>query len=628
MDNLIQLLLKYYRSIFSSICIAILGLSNSTYAAVSGPSISSDGTYTITWTNTSGSCKSPYYRIKEYLNGSYQRTDYGYSRYGKYYYYSGKSDGTWKYHVFYRPCGTSSGAWLHAGSTEVIVDSYNNPPVITQGTSYSLSVDEDIKKSFTLNVTDQDSSSFSWSIKSQGSKGTASASGSGSSKSVSYTPNADISGSDSFVVQVSDGNKTDSITVNVSIKAVNDAPIIVEGATYALKVNEDSEGGHAFYAIDNDGNSFSWSVSWAGDHGTGSVVSDNAVGRVKYVPDPNYYGDDVFAIRVSDGHKTDFVNVHVTVLPVNDAPVISEGTSKSITVTEDIIKSFTLNATDIDSVTLNWSIKNQGTKGVASTSGSGTTKTINYSPNQNVSGSDSFVVQVSDGDKVDTININVAISSVNDAPIIVEGATYALTVNEDTEGGHAFYAIDNDSNSFSWSVSWAGDHGTGSVVSDNAVGRVKYVPDPNYYGDDVFAIRVSDGNKTDFVNVHVTVLPVNDAPVIAEGANLTMRVGKNTNKTFNLSATDIENNTLTWSIKKQGVRGVAAVSGTGYSKSVTYTANPNESGSDSFIVQVSDGDKTDTIAVNLSINSKVFRFIHSDLLGSPVAETDLNGDVQ
>ena len=51
---------------------------------------------------------------------------------------------------------------------------------------------------------------------------------------VGYTPNDNYNGSDSFVVQVSDGNGgTDTITVNVTVTAINDAPVITEGTSTA-----------------------------------------------------------------------------------------------------------------------------------------------------------------------------------------------------------------------------------------------------------------------------------------------------------------------------------------------------------------------------------------------------------
>jgi hypothetical protein len=81
--------------------------------------------------------------------------------------------------------------------------------------------------SLTLNATDANSSdTLSWSIKTAAAHGEASVSGAGNSKAISYTPDTDFSGSDSFEVQVSDGALTDSIVVNVTVELVNDAPVL------------------------------------------------------------------------------------------------------------------------------------------------------------------------------------------------------------------------------------------------------------------------------------------------------------------------------------------------------------------------------------------------------------------
>jgi hypothetical protein len=77
--------------------------------------------------------------------------------------------------------------------------------------------------SLTLHASDEDDDTLIWSISSPASNGTATASGTGTTKSIGYTPNDDYSGADSFKVQVSDGLETDTITVNVTVSAVNDA---------------------------------------------------------------------------------------------------------------------------------------------------------------------------------------------------------------------------------------------------------------------------------------------------------------------------------------------------------------------------------------------------------------------
>src|SRR6185369_17597840 len=108
----------------------------------------------------------------------------------------------------------------------ITVVAVNDPPVITEGDSTTVNMSEDGSPtpfSLTLHATDVDSGTLTWSITSAASHGTATASGTGLSKAIGYTPNANYNGTDSFVVQVSDGSGgTDTITVNVNIAAVND----------------------------------------------------------------------------------------------------------------------------------------------------------------------------------------------------------------------------------------------------------------------------------------------------------------------------------------------------------------------------------------------------------------------
>ena len=156
----------------------------------------------------------------------------------------------------------------------------NINPVITEGASTSVNMDEDGSPtafSLTLNATDDDDDILTWSVNSAATNGTATASGTGTSKAISYTPTTDYNGSDSFVVQVADGNGgTDTITVNVTIAAVNDAPVI--SGTPSISVNEDTAYSFTPTADDVDmGDTLTFSIanqpSWANfDTGTGALT--------------------------------------------------------------------------------------------------------------------------------------------------------------------------------------------------------------------------------------------------------------------------------------------------------------------------------------------------------------------
>jgi hypothetical protein len=108
----------------------------------------------------------------------------------------------------------------------------NATPVITEGASTGVTMSENSSPtpfSLTLHATDADvADTLTWSLSSPASHGAASAFGTGASKSIGYNPDLDYSGSDSFVVQVSDGKGgTDTITVNVTITPTSPAPFNV-----------------------------------------------------------------------------------------------------------------------------------------------------------------------------------------------------------------------------------------------------------------------------------------------------------------------------------------------------------------------------------------------------------------
>ena len=178
----------------------------------------------------------------------------------------------------------------------------------------------------TLHATDGDvGDTLTWSISTPASNGTASASGTGASQVIGYTPTANYNGSDSFVVQVSDGNGgTDTITVNVTIEAVNDAPIC---SSVILTTNEDVAGEATPDCTDVDtGDTLTYSIVDQGTNGDVSVVA----GKLSYTPDFNYNGPDTFTYKANDGTvDSNTATVNVTVTPVNDPPAVTNPGSQT-----------------------------------------------------------------------------------------------------------------------------------------------------------------------------------------------------------------------------------------------------------------------------------------------------------
>lgn len=106
----------------------------------------------------------------------------------------------------------------------------NAAPVIAQGTKISIATNEDVPYTVALNATDANNDPMTWDISRNPSKGSVELSdpyGIGASQAtIIYKPSLNISGTDSFVARVKDSKGVaDSITVSITIKAVNDPPV-------------------------------------------------------------------------------------------------------------------------------------------------------------------------------------------------------------------------------------------------------------------------------------------------------------------------------------------------------------------------------------------------------------------
>jgi VCBS repeat-containing protein len=479
-------------------------------------------------------------------------------------------------------------------SFTVTVSGVNDAPTITETTA-AITTDEDTSGTITLNATDIDGDTITWSVGSAAANGVATVSGTGLSQVVSYAPNADFNGTDSFVVRITDDSLTDTITVNVTVNAANDAPAITE-TTAAITTDEDTSGTVTLNATDIDGDTIKWSVGLAATNGVATVSGAGLSQVVSYAPNANFNGSDSFIVSITDGSLTDTITVDVTVNAANDAPVI---TSTAITsATEGEVYTYTATATDAENDTLIWSL----TTAPSGMNIDSATGVITWTPG-NGAISENVVVEVTDSVATTTQSFTITIGAVNDAPVITEGATAALSTDEDTAGTVTLNATDADSAILNWSVSSPASNGSATVTGSGLSKTVSYTPNANFNGTDSFVVTVSDGSASDTITVNVSVAPIADAPVITEGETSAQSTDEDTAKTFALNATDVDGSTITWIIGSAATNGTASVSGNGASNTVNYTPNTNFNGTDSFVVQVSDGALTDTITVTMTVNA-------------------------
>lgn len=158
----------------------------------------------------------------------------------------------------------------------------------------------------------------------------------GDDGSLTYTPDADFDGTDSFTYEIADGNGgTDTATVTVTVDPVNDVPVGTDDPDYTTA--EDTPltvVAPGVLANDSDVDDDPLTADLVDDVDDGTLVL-NPDGSFVYTPDPDFTGTDSFTYEVDDGFVNPAVRsttravdgpitVSIEITPVNDAPTAAD----------------------------------------------------------------------------------------------------------------------------------------------------------------------------------------------------------------------------------------------------------------------------------------------------------------
>ncbi len=242
----------------------------------------------------------------------------------------------------------------------------------------------------------------------------------------------------------------------IGIASINNKPVAIASASVqTAEVGESiSFSANASYDTDGSLTNYNWDLD------DGRTASGKNRSRSFSAPG-TYNVELVVTDNLGSTSAVDIVQVVVTAAS-NSAPVITEGDSVTVNMSQDsnpTAFSLKLHATDADGDAISWSIVSSASNGNSSlVSGTGTTKTVRYTPNTGFYGSDSFEVKASDsngGEDTVTVNVNVERAPIEVPPNyeidLSKSENGNMTISWPTEAG-VLYSIYQSSDLENWDL--------------------------------------------------------------------------------------------------------------------------------------------------------------------------------
>ncbi len=241
--------------------------------------------------------------------------------------------------------------------------------------------------------------------------------------SVTYTPNADFNGTDSFSYTVLSNGASESATVSVTINAVVDitSDSISTNEDQAITFNAITGTNGATPDTFESGGAAITSVN-PGSHGS---VGFQANGSITYTPNADFNGSDSFTYTVTSGGVTETAAVSVIINAVADITADTLTTNIGTPITANLITgtngatadSFEDGGRTLFNVT-------QGAHGSVTLQANGS---VTYTPNGSFVSTDSFTYTVISGGIAETATVSIVAIA---PPPAVSFSTDSVSVNE------------------------------------------------------------------------------------------------------------------------------------------------------------------------------------------------------
>jgi len=438
----------------------------------------------------------------------------------------------------------------------------------TPTTATSQTVQEDGSTTISLTATDPNGEAVTFAITTDPSNGTATLSGA----DVTYTPNANFYGTDSFAYTASNGTYTsDPVTITITVEGEDDGNPTTNDVS--ATTDEDTAVTLTLDATEIDGDNYSFSIISQPSNGTLGSINGN---QVEYTPNQDWNGTDTFTFEATDDKtfRRNVATATITINAVNDAPVANDITSQVTDENRAMQLDITLDATDVEGDALTYSVVGTN-NGTVTINGS----TATYTPNQDWNGEDTFTYKANDGElDSNTATVTVTVNAVNDAPV-------ANNMSVSTDSGASLQidldVSDVDGDTLTPFVSSNVSNGTLAIISGTT--SMSYNPTDGFQGTDSFVYGVNDGTvDSNTATVTITVSSSNSAPTTS---NVTGSTNEDTTVSVTLNGSDSDGDSLSYTLVTNPANGSASISGS----SLSYTPGQDWAGTDTFTYKANDG---------------------------------------
>ncbi len=426
----------------------------------------------------------------------------------------------------------------------------------------------------------------------------------GTGGTVTYTPDPDFNGPDSFTYTVTSGGVTETATVNVTVDPVNDAPITT--VPPGQSINEDSplgfsaSNGNAITLFDIDGDTLTVTLSATNGmltlgstagvtfsgNGTGTVTVSGtaaaitaALDGLSFAPTPDYNGTAGITVTTTDGAVTASQTIGIGVTPVVDIVADAIGTSEDTPVTFNALTNDSFEAANETVTALT-----QGASGTVSFLADGS---ITYTPDANFHGSDTFTYTVASSGVTESTTVTVNVGDVNDIPTTVGLADRSNLDNQTVSLDTSVFFADADNDPLSYTISGLPAGLTYNPSTGEISGTIdKSASIGGLLGDGVYAVVVtaSDGFPGGTASATFTWSISNPPPTAVDDTSTT---GEDQPVTIDVLGNDIDPDLdpLTVTNATAG-HGTVTINPDG---SIVYTPEADFNGTDTIVYEISDG---------------------------------------